>query len=200
MTKSMTSLALSAAFALTAVGAAQAAGEKVSVLTPYLSAIATAEMIDSFKAQAEKHQWAIDVVDTAGDMGAFASRLEDATTKGANAIVLVSVDPAQIQDQVDKAKAAGIPVITIDGAKNASTVLNVTSDNFVLGQTMTKFLFDTIDAGRIVYGSDYPFEMLDPAGPSRIENLAGLSAAQRSAALFDTAAAALGLAYAEAAT
>ncbi|GGF30929.1 sugar ABC transporter substrate-binding protein [Youhaiella tibetensis] len=151
MTKSMTSLALSAAFALTAAGAAQAAGEKVSVLTPYLSAIATAEMIDSFKAQAEKHQWSIDVVDTAGDMGAFASRVEDATTKGANAIVLVSVDPAQIQDQVDKAKAAGIPVVTIDGAKNASTVLNVTSDNFVLGQTMTKFLFDTIgNKGNIV--------------------------------------------------
>lgn len=144
MTKYVTSLALSAAFALTAMGAAQAAGEKVSVLTPYLSAIATAEMIDSFKAQAEKNQWTVDVVDTAGDMGAFASRVEDATTKGANAIVLVSVDPAQIQDQVDKAKAAGIPVVTIDGAKNASTVLNVTSDNFVLGQTMTKFLFDAI--------------------------------------------------------
>jgi len=151
MTKFVTSLALSAAFALTAAGTAQAAGEKISVLTPYLSAIATAEMIDSFKAQAEKFQWTVDVVDTAGDMGAFASRLEDATTKAPNAIVLVSVDPAQIQDQVDKAKAAGIPVVTIDGAKNASTMLNVTSDNFVLGQTMTKFLFDAIgNKGNIV--------------------------------------------------
>ena len=151
MSKIVTSLALSAAFALTAAGSVQAAGEKIAVLTPYLAAVATAEMIDSFKAQAEKSAWSVDVVDTAGDMGAFASRLEDATTRAPAAIVLVSVDPAQIQDQVDKAKAAGIPVVTIDGAKNAATVLNVTSDNFVLGQTMTKFLLDSIgNQGNIV--------------------------------------------------
>ncbi|MHB1111136.1 MAG: substrate-binding domain-containing protein [Devosia sp.] len=121
------------------------------MITPYLSATATAEMIEAFKAQATQKGWTVDVVDTAGDMGAFASRVEDATTSGVNAIVLVSVDPAQIQDQVDKAKAAGIAVVTIDGAKNASTVLNVTSDNYVLGETMSKFLIDTIGGkGNIV--------------------------------------------------
>jgi ribose transport system substrate-binding protein len=144
-------LALSAALLSTTACGALAAGEQVSVLTPYLSAIATADMIDSFKKQADDLGWSIDVVDTAGDMGAFASRVEDATTKGADAIVLVSVDPAQIQDQVDKAKAAGIPVVTIDGAKNEATVFNVTSDNYVLGETMTRFLFDAIgNKGNIV--------------------------------------------------
>src|SRR5690606_30077371 len=63
----------------------------------------------------------------------------------------VSIDPAQIQDQVDKAKAAGIPVVTIDGAKNDATVLNVTSDNYVLGETMTAFLFEQLGGeGEIV--------------------------------------------------
>src|SRR5690606_1418443 len=52
---------------------------------------------------------------------------------------------------VDKAKAAGIPVVTIDGAKNDSTVLNVTSDNYVLGKTMTEFLFGQLGGtGNIV--------------------------------------------------
>jgi aminocarboxymuconate-semialdehyde decarboxylase len=73
-------------------------------------------------------------------------------------------------------------------------------DTITHGDAPLKFLFDTIDAGRIMYGSDYPFEMLDPAGPSRIENLTGLSAGQKSAALFDTAATALGFASVEAAT
>jgi hypothetical protein len=46
---------------------------------------------------------------------------------------------------------AGIPVVTIDGAKNGSTVLNVTSDNYVLGKTMTEFLFSAIGPdGKIV--------------------------------------------------
>jgi ribose transport system substrate-binding protein len=151
MHKSIAALGLASILALGVSPAAMAAGEKVSVITPFLAAIATGEMIEAFKAKATEHQWTVDVVDTAGDMAAFASRVEDATTSGANAIVLVSVDPAQIQDQVDKAKAAGVPVITIDGAKNAATVLNVTSDNFVLGETMTKFLFDQIgNKGNIV--------------------------------------------------
>ena len=151
MFKTIAALGLAATLALGVSPAAMAAGEKVSVITPFLAAIATGEMIEAFKAKATEYQWSVDVVDTAGDMAAFASRVEDATTSGAKAIVLVSVDPAQIQDQVDKAKAAGVPVITIDGARNESSVLNVTSDNYVLGETMTKYLFEQIgNKGNIV--------------------------------------------------
>jgi len=150
MHKLLTSLALAGLMAGVATGA-MAAGEKISVLTPYLSAVATGQMIEAFKADAAKYGWTVDVVDTAGDMGAFASRVEDATTKKSNAIVLVSVDAKQVQAQVDAAKVAGIPVFSIDGAKNASVALNVTSDNFAMGQLMTKFLFDTIGGkGNIV--------------------------------------------------
>jgi len=142
-----------AALVATLLGAtaAQAAGERVSVLTPYLSAVTTAEMAEAFKTEAAKHQWTVDVVDTAGDMGALASRVEDVTAAKVNAIVLISIDPAQIQDQVTKAKEAGIPVVTIDGAKNDAVAVNVTSDNYVLGATMTKFLFEQIGGkGKIV--------------------------------------------------
>ncbi|MCB1501133.1 MAG: substrate-binding domain-containing protein [Bauldia sp.] len=130
---------------------ADAAGEKVALLTPYLAAVATAEMVDSFKTEAGAMDWQVDVVDTAGDLPALASRVEDVVAAKVDAIVLFSIDPAQIQAQVDAAKAAGIPVVTIDGAKNDSTVLNVTSDNYVLGKTMTEFLFSQIGPdGKIV--------------------------------------------------
>ena len=130
---------------------ADAAGEKIALLTPYLAAVATAEMVDSFKAEAGAMDWQVDVVDTAGDLPALASRVEDVVAAKVDAIVLFSIDPAQIQAQVDAAKAAGIPVVTIDGARNDSTVLNVTSDNYVLGKTMTEFLFSQIGAdGKIV--------------------------------------------------
>jgi aminocarboxymuconate-semialdehyde decarboxylase len=56
-------------------------------------------------------------------------------------------------------------------------------------ELMSSFYYDTlthndaalshlvavIDRGQILYGSDYPFEMLDPSGPSRVQNLSGLS-------------------------
>ena len=110
MHKSIATLGLASILALGVSHGVLAAGEKVALLTPYLAAVATAEMVDSFKAEAtEKMQWTVDVVDTAGDMGAREPR-RGRDPSEANAIVLFSVDPAQIQAQVDAAKAAGIPV------------------------------------------------------------------------------------------
>jgi len=148
-----------AAAGLVLSSAAYAAGEKIAVVTPYLSAVATKEMVDTFKTEAAAKGWTVDVVDTAGDMGAFASRLEDVTSKKPAGIVLVSVNPEQVQAQVDKAAAAGIPVAAMDGAKNKSVIVNVTSDNYVLGKTMSEFLFKAMgDKGNIVrfYHSAHP--------------------------------------------
>lgn len=136
------------------VGSASSAfadGERVTVVTPYLSAIATAEMVETFEAEAAARGWQVDVVDTAGDLGAMASRLEDVTASAVDAIVVVSIDPAQLQDQIDGAHGAGIPIIAMDGAANPSVALNVTSDNYVLGETMSAFLIDAIGGeGEIV--------------------------------------------------
>ncbi|WP_211230492.1 substrate-binding domain-containing protein [Inquilinus limosus] len=130
-----------AATAVAAGAAAPAAAETVSVLTPYLSAVATGEMVETFKADAAARGWTVSVVDTAGDFGALASRVEDVVNARTGAIVLVSINPAQIQDQVGKAAAAGIPVFAVDGATGPGVTLNVTSDNHALGKTMTDHLF-----------------------------------------------------------
>ncbi len=129
------------ALAVMTAAADPAAAQTVSVLTPYLSAVATGEMVETFKADAERHGWTVSVVDTAGDFGALASRVEDVVNARTGAIVLVSINPAQIQDQVGKAAAAGIPVFAIDGATGPGVTLNVTSDNHALGKTMTDHLF-----------------------------------------------------------
>ncbi|MGF1625049.1 MAG: substrate-binding domain-containing protein [Alphaproteobacteria bacterium] len=130
---------------------ALAQGERVAVVTPYLSAVATAEMVETFAAEAETRGWQVDVVDTAGDLGAMASRLQDVAASGVDAVVVVSIDPAQVQDQIDAVAGAGIPVFAIDGAGNPSVALNVTSDNYVLGETMSAFLIAAIGGeGEIV--------------------------------------------------
>lgn len=55
-----------------------------------------------------------------------------------------------------------------------------------------RFLFDTVDRGKIVYGSDYPFEMLDETGPKRVLRLSGLGEPEIRAALGGNAEWALG--------
>lgn len=129
------------AFAGVLAAAPVAHAVDVAVLTPYQSSVATNQMINVFEQKAKAAGWNATVVDTRGDMGQLASRIEDVTAAKVGAIVLVSVDPKQIQDQVNAAAAAGIPVIAIDGASAPGVVLNVTSDNFELGTKLSDFLF-----------------------------------------------------------
>lgn len=52
-------------------------------------------------------------------------------------------------------------------------------DSLTHSDRALSFLVDSVGADRIVYGSDYPFEMLDPEGPKRLDRLQNLSAEQR---------------------
>ncbi|HRF07025.1 MAG TPA: amidohydrolase family protein [Xanthobacteraceae bacterium] len=60
---------------------------------------------------------------------------------------------------------------------------NFIFDSLTHNDRALSFLIDSVGASRVVYGSDYPFEMLDPAGPKRLEGLQNLSDKQREAIL-----------------
>ena len=141
--------------ALLAIGishfAFSAQAEDVAVLTPYLSSVATNEMIETFKTESAAKGWTVNVVDTRGDFQQLASRVEDVASAGVKAIVLVSVDPNQIADQVAAAAEKGIPVISLDGALAKGVTVNVTTDNFALGTILSDYLFKAMgDQGNIV--------------------------------------------------
>ena len=131
---------LTLALAVLCVPAA-AAERRVAVLTPYLSSVATHEMVADLQADPRAAAWQVTVIDTHGDMGAFADRIDDEAQAHVDAVVLVSVDPAQVQDQVAAAGRAGIPVFAIDGAAAAGVAVDVSSDNFAMGRQLSEFLF-----------------------------------------------------------
>jgi aminocarboxymuconate-semialdehyde decarboxylase len=56
-------------------------------------------------------------------------------------------------------------------------------DTLTHSDAALSFLIDSVGTDRIVYGSDYPFEMLDPEGPKRLDRLEKLATAQRDAIL-----------------
>ncbi|MBL0375159.1 sugar ABC transporter substrate-binding protein [Rhizobium sp. KVB221] len=150
---------ISVALATLLSSAASAWATDVSILTPYISSIPTNEMAQSFKAEGEKRGWNVTIIDTRNDFGQLASRIEDTVNAKASAIVLISTDPAQVQDQVALAHKAGIPVISLDGAKNADVAVNVTSNNFDLGVQLSEELIKSIGGkGNIVkfYHSAHP--------------------------------------------
>lgn len=137
------------AFAL--AGGLPALAQDVNILTPYMNSIPTNDMVQAFKAEGEARGWNVTIIDTRNDFGQLASRLEDTVNAGAEAIVLVSTTAELVSDQVAMAAEAGIPVISLDGAKADNVAVNVTSNNYDLGVQLSEALFAELGgSGNIV--------------------------------------------------
>lgn len=123
-------------------------GKKVSILTPYLSSVTTNQMVDAMKTGMEASGMVVTVVDTKGDFAQLASRIEDTVSSKADAMVLVSADPSQIATQLQVAFDAGIPVFGCDSGFIEGMQVNATSDNYAMGEQITKYLFDDLMGGK----------------------------------------------------
>src|SRR5690242_13153669 len=99
----------------------------VAVVTPYLALPGTQFMVEAFQAAAGELGWTVNVVDTAGDVAAVVSRLEDVSAQGVDAIV-INVDPSQVSAGLQAAADAGIPVFGMDAGVDPLLVTNVTSN------------------------------------------------------------------------
>jgi aminocarboxymuconate-semialdehyde decarboxylase len=66
-------------------------------------------------------------------------------------------------------------------------------DTLTHGDTALDFLSRSVGKDRLLYGSDYPFEMLDPTGPSRVRAISDLTLAEEAEILAGTACKLLGI-------
>jgi ribose transport system substrate-binding protein len=127
-------------------GAGSGAAKTVSILTPYLSSVTTNEMVESLKKSGADKGWKMNVVDTKGDVGQLASRMEDVISTKVDAIILVSTDPNTVKAQIQKAAEKKIPVFGCDSGYIDGMAMNATSDNQAMSKMMTDYLFKTIGA------------------------------------------------------
>ena len=144
----MKKLLLGLALFTTAAGAASA--ETVALITPYLAQPGTQAYVEGFEMAAEKSGWDVNVVDTAGDVAAVISRLEDAVTQKVDAIV-INVDPAQVYVGLLAASEAGIPVVGMDAGNDPLLAANVTSNGYAMAAETSVYVANRINAeGRVV--------------------------------------------------
>ena len=142
---------LTLATALATLGsAAFAAGEKIAVITPYLSQPGTQFYVEAFQARAKELGWEVNVIDTAGYVAAVISRMEDVSTQGVDAIVL-NVDPAQVGAGLDAAAAANIPVFGMDAGADPRIKANITSNGYAMAAETSVYVANRIGgAGNVV--------------------------------------------------
>ena len=113
------------------MSASGAFAETVAVITPYLAQPGTQAAIEGFEAAAFQKGWEVNVINTAGDIAAAISRIEDSVTQNVDAIV-INVDPAQVNAGLQSASEAGIPVIGLDAGADPLLVANVTSNGYAM--------------------------------------------------------------------
>ncbi len=138
--------------------------ERVTVITPYLAQPGTQFYLDGFEAEAEARGWEVNVVDTAGDMPAVISRLEDAATQQVDAIV-INVDPAQVEAGLAQAQGAGIPVIGMDAGSHPMLATNVTSNGYAMAAETAAYVVNRLRGeGRVVMFTFDPFPPVQQRG------------------------------------
>jgi ribose transport system substrate-binding protein len=135
----LTALTIAAAM-LAATGAR---AQNVAVITPYLAQPGTQFYLEGFQAAAGEKGWDVNVIDTAGDVAAVISRIEDAVNQKVDAIV-INVDPAQVAAGLETAREAGIPVIGMDSGADPLLVTNVTSNGYVMAAETAVYVADRI--------------------------------------------------------
>lgn len=135
---------------LAAVTATAAVAQSVTVITPYLAQPGTQLYLEGFMSSADAKGWDVNVVDTAGDVAAVISRIEDAVTQQVDAIV-INVDPAQVNVGLQAAKDAGIPVIGMDAGSDPLVAVNVTSNGYAMAAETSVYVANRIGGeGKVV--------------------------------------------------
>ncbi|MBJ6988046.1 MULTISPECIES: substrate-binding domain-containing protein [unclassified Devosia] len=135
------------------------AASKVAIVTPYMAQPGTQFYVEAFQDYAEGQDWDVNVIDTAGDVAAVISRIEDLVIQGVDAIV-INVDPAQVTAGLQTAKDAGIPVFGMDAGADSLLVTNVTSNGYAMAAETSTYVADRIGGeGNVVM---FIFEAFPP--------------------------------------
>ncbi len=141
---------LTMAVSALALCASAAWSETVAVITPYLSQPGTQAYVEGFEAAAADKGWEVNVVDTAGDVAAVISRIEDAVIQNVDAIV-INVDPAQVNVGLLAAQDAGIPVVGMDAGSDPLVAANVTSNGYGMAAETSVYVANRINGeGNVV--------------------------------------------------
>jgi len=143
LSRTVRGLAFAAAAVVAGASGAAFAQAKVAVITPYMAQPGTQAYVEAFQAVAKEKGWNVNVVDTAGDVAAVISRIEDVVNQGVDAIV-INVDPTQVTAGLQTAKDANIPVVGMDAGSDPLLATNVTSDGVAMAETTAGYVVDRI--------------------------------------------------------
>ena len=144
-------IAIAVLFALVFVGTGFAQGITVGFIATNFSNEATSRAANAFEKFAKAKGWTPIMLNSAGSVKTQGDQLQNLVQRKVKAIVLSHAHPLEIQDSLNEAFKAGIPVITIDSGYVDGVVADITADNFTMGAKISTYFMDSLGGkGNIV--------------------------------------------------
>lgn len=99
-----------------------------------------------------KSDWNVSYLDSGGSGEATASNIQDAASRGVDAIVMTMADLRASRAALDAAKAANIPVFAADSGYVDGIVVDVTTNNWAMSSDVSVYLLDQMGGqGNLVF-------------------------------------------------
>ena len=106
---------------------------------------------DGFEEWVEGRGWNVSFVDSGGSAERTAENLQNAVSRGVDAIILTMSDLRASAAAIQQAADAGIPIFTVDSGWVPGVVVDVTTNNWDMGAKVSVFLLDSIGEGNIIF-------------------------------------------------
>ena len=107
---------------------------------------------DAWLKETGKTDWNVSLLDSGGSGEATASNIQDAASRGVDAIVVTMADLRASRAALDAAKAANIPVFAVDSGYTEGVLVDVTTNNWAMSSDVSVYLLDQMGGkGNIIF-------------------------------------------------
>ena len=143
---------------------------KIGHVTGSLAAFSQQRVAEAMKKICDDKGWTIYISDAKGDMPVVADQMENYIARKVDVITVAMADLRALKGAITTANKAGVPIYAIDSGYVPGIMVDVTSNNYVIGSIMGAYLADRLEhKGQIVsiglnqhHGVRKRREMLDP--------------------------------------
>ena len=98
------------------------------------------------------HDWSVTNLDSRGSGEATASNIEDAVSRGVDAIIITMADLRASRAAINSAVEAGIPIFAVDSGYVEGVLVDITTNNWAMSASVSPFLLDQMGGeGNIIF-------------------------------------------------
>lgn len=124
---------------------AQAKALKIGIVAFQMSSETHARAANAAEAAAKARGWSVTLLNSRGSIPESAAQIENLIQAKPDAIILAMSKPVELDAQMEAAKKAGIPVITIASGTSPHTLFDIQANEYQVGSDASLYLLGLLN-------------------------------------------------------